>query len=80
MIDYVAAQFFLGLGLYLTLLGSKAKLPPVRWQGLDEALLFGRIFLFLGVLSLPPLFGISFHHVGEWLEDIWTTGGGARTG
>lgn len=82
MNEVVIIFFIIGFigGIYLTLLGMGAKLPPKIWQGSEGIAWTGRIMVFLSLLLLPTLFGASLHQVREWLEDIWTTGGGAGTG
>ena len=78
----IALLFILGLsgGVYLTLIGMGVNLPPQKWRSIEEIAWAGRIVIFLSLLLLPTFFGASLHQVHDWLEDIWTTGGGKGTG
>ena len=67
-------------GLYLTLTGMGCKFPPQKWRGQEDIAWAGRVMTFLSLLLLPTLFGASLSQVRDWLEDIWTTGGGKGTG
>jgi hypothetical protein len=80
MTPYVITALLLGSGIYVLLLGMGKKLWPPNLRTHEETRLAGRALLFLGALSLPACFGASYHQIGEWLEDIWTTGGGGGTG
>ncbi len=80
MVAYLATVTLLSGSAYALLLGSGRALPPRRLAGNDYVAIVGRVALFLGMLSLPLCFGFSWHDVQGWLEDIWTTGGGAGTG
>ena len=75
-----AAAGFPVSGGYLLLLGLGRASKPTRLKGNDEIAVAGRILLFLGTLLVPTCFGFSLAEIRGWLEDIWTTGGGAGTG
>lgn len=80
MIQYLATGAFLGGGGYMLLLGLGKSLWPIKCRGHDGIAILGRVFLFLGMLLVPTCFGFSLSEIGDWLEDIWTTGGGGGTG
>lgn len=76
----LAEIILLGLGFYAILLGFGRLSWPAKLRNSEEIALVGRIMLFLAGLVLPTCFGFSFSDVREWLESIWTSGGGAGTG
>ena len=85
IVSYLAEILLLGAGGYALLIGLSGsslelKLYPARWRGSDEVAVVGRMLVFLAMLVLPTCFGFSFSEIREWLESIWTTGGGAGTG
>lgn len=80
MIEFIATVLLLGVGLYLFLLGTGRIAKPLKLKNNDEIAVVGRVMLFLGVLLLPTCFGFSLSEIRDWLEDIWTTGGGGGTG
>ena len=78
--DIILFAIGFGSGCYLALLSFGVRLRPITWRGKEEAAWMGRILIFLSLFLVPTFFGVSLADVREWLEDIWTTGGGGGTG
>jgi len=77
---YLLSPALIIVGLYGFLLGLGRAPGPAVLRGNDIVTVVGRVVLFLGILALPTCFGYSLADIQDWLEDIWTSGGGKGTG